>query len=222
MSSNELEVLEHYNRKIQKYLDVQNAEEVLLKWVKISLTQYRRWKLPHQSCYIIIVPEMIHITPSWLTSSTNTHLLSDFNTYLTTFNHLDLSCTGALPSSITWEWTLPYSRWNFIIIFISPSWKNISQPPFFSTDHRSGEDCQLTQEEVPWHRGAQIRKSSGQNQWKPLFQIGSLSRDLVAKWKDIVTREEEREELEEGVREEGGGGREVNILQRIFPPSSVW
>merc|ERR1712013_54490 len=31
MSSNELEVLEHYNRKIQKYLDVQNAEEVLLK-----------------------------------------------------------------------------------------------------------------------------------------------------------------------------------------------
>ena len=34
MSSNELEVLEHYNRKIQKYLDVQNAEEVLLKWVK--------------------------------------------------------------------------------------------------------------------------------------------------------------------------------------------
>ena len=88
MSSNELEVLEHYNRKIQKYLDVQNAEEVLLKWVKISLTQYRRWKLPHQSCYIIIVPEMIHITPSWLTSSTNTHLLSDFNTYLTTFNHL--------------------------------------------------------------------------------------------------------------------------------------
>ena len=113
MSSNELEVLEHYNRKIQKYLDVQNAEEVLLKWVKISLTQYRRWKLPHQSCYIIILPEMIHITPSWLTSSTNTHLLSDFNTYLTTFNHLDLSCTGALPSSITWEWTLPYSRWNF-------------------------------------------------------------------------------------------------------------
>ena len=37
-----------------------------------------------------------------------------------------------------------------------------------------------------------------------------------------MTREEEREELEEGVREEGGGGREVNILQRIFPPSSVW
>ena len=42
-----------------------------------------------------------------------------------------------------------------------------------------------------------------------LFQIGSLSRDLVAKWKDIVTREEEREETEEGAREEGGGGREV-------------
>ena len=43
-----------------------------------------------------------------------------------------------------------------------------------------------------------------------MFQIGSLSRDLVAKWKDIVTREEEREETEEGGREEGGGGREVN------------
>lgn len=45
------------------------------------------------------------------------------------------------------------------------------------------------------------------------LQIGSLSRDLVAKWKDIVTREEEREETEEGGREEGGGGREVNTIQ---------
>ena len=42
-----------------------------------------------------------------------------------------------------------------------------------------------------------------------LPQIGSQSRDLVAKWKDIVTKEEETEEVEEGGREEEGGGREV-------------
>ena len=32
---------------------------------------------------------------------------------------------------------------------------------------------------------------------------------MVAKWKDIVTKEEETEEVEEGGREEEGGGREV-------------
>ena len=52
-----------------------------------------------------------------------------------------------------------------------------------------------------------------------LFQIGSLSRDLVAKWKDIVTREEEREDTEEGGKEEGGGGREVKVYSRkdLYP-----
>ena len=49
-----------------------------------------------------------------------------------------------------------------------------------------------------------------------LPQIGSQSRDLVAKWKDIVTKEEETEEVEEGGREEEGGAREVTNFTMIW------